>query len=245
MLLSTYLTRTRQLLQNPGAPTSLYSDSDLTTFINMARSQIAGEHGCVNTIATASLTQGTPTLNMSSITFSSSTGIGSVLAINQIWLSFGNINGFRLESRSWPYFSLYSYLSDPDTNFGQPNMYSDYGNGVNSVIYFSPIPDQPYSINLDVTCQTIDLVTDATVDAIPYPWSDCVPFLAAFYALLAAQSAARQADANRMYERYQVFAKRAQFMSDSNILREQFEREPEPTMFNQLGISPRQQQEQG
>jgi hypothetical protein len=43
-VLTAYLTDTRSLLQLPGTQsTSLYSDADLTRFINKARGQVAGE----------------------------------------------------------------------------------------------------------------------------------------------------------------------------------------------------------
>ena len=42
-MLTAYLNATAILLQNPVAPTSLYSTANLTTFINTARGQLAGE----------------------------------------------------------------------------------------------------------------------------------------------------------------------------------------------------------
>ena len=58
---------------------------------------------------------------------------------------------------------------------------------------------------IDIVGLPVDLVTDATPDAIPYPWVDAVPFLAAYYAYMAFQ---RQADANMFMERYREIMRR-------------------------------------
>ena len=52
-----------------------------------------------------------------------------------------------------------------------------------------------------------------TPEAIPYLWTDAVPFFAAYYALLSAQAGQRQGDADRMFARYQEFTNRARRFS--------------------------------
>jgi len=245
MLLSVYQARTRQLLQNPGAPVSLYSDADITTFVNIARSQIAGEQGCIPAIGTIDTVANQDTYDLGNITYSTASGIGDVLTINQIWNTYGGNSGYRIESRSWPYFSLYSHLNNPASQPGMPTMYAQFGKGINTVFYLDPTPDSIYTLSIDVTCNVADLVSDVSPDAISYPWTDCVSFLAAYYAMLSAQSAVRQADADRMYQRYMLFAKRAREMSDSNILRDQFEYESDLTLANKLGLNPRSQAQEG
>ena len=41
-MLDAYLTQTENLLQSPGSPQALYSTTNLTLWINTARSQLAG-----------------------------------------------------------------------------------------------------------------------------------------------------------------------------------------------------------
>ena len=59
-MLTAYLTRTRQLLQNPAATVALYADADLTAYINTARSELAGETECVRDYSTLAMAAGTP-----------------------------------------------------------------------------------------------------------------------------------------------------------------------------------------
>jgi len=44
-VLASYITQTQRLLQNPGAPISLYSTADITSYVNIARGQLAGLAG--------------------------------------------------------------------------------------------------------------------------------------------------------------------------------------------------------
>jgi hypothetical protein len=50
------------------------------------------------------------------------------------------------------------------------------------------------------------LASDATIEAIPYPWTEAVPFYAAWLALMTVQ---RQADADKMMVRYMELMSRA------------------------------------
>ena len=47
-MLTAYLLATRRLLQLPSAAsTTLYTDTDLTAYLNTARGQLAGESECI------------------------------------------------------------------------------------------------------------------------------------------------------------------------------------------------------
>ena len=64
----------------------------------------------------------------------------------------------------------------------------------------------------DCYCTPIVLVDDTTAEAIPYPWTDAVPYYAAYLAYLDAQ---RADDSDRMFKQYEMFMKRARNMSET------------------------------
>lgn len=234
-MLTSYLTRTTQLLQNPGAPTSLYSTSDLTEYVNLARGQLAGDGECIRVYATLPIVQGTQQYPFSAIDLGGASGVEGVLNVRTIWLGIGS-GQVWIRPRSFAWFGLYE-LNNPVPVQGPPTVWSQYAQGVNGSIFVSAVPDSTYTLTLDTLCYPIPLVSDATVEAIPYPWTDAVPFLAAYYALLSAQSAARQADADRMFARYEEYRNRGRKFSNPVVSPFLYPQAGDPTRANKLGVS--------
>ena len=233
-MLAAYETQTRRLLQNPAASTTLYIKSDIDAWINLARSQLAGEGECVRNYATLQLTAGTNKYNFTDIVLSApSNGVQGVFNIRQSLVGLGGGNVW-MHSRSFPWFTLYA-LNEIVPVTGLPKEWSQFGQGVTGSIFVYPTPDQDYVLSLDTVCYPIDLVDDTTAEAIPYPWTDCVPFFAAYYALLSAQ---RIQDAQAMFERYSMFMQRARQMSNPDVLPGNFMQTPDPTRANKLGVRP-------
>lgn len=236
-MLTSYLNATRRLLQNPPAPTSLYSDADLTSYINTARGQLAGESQSVRYMASLALTAAQQVYPFSSITFAGGTGIQGILHMRNIWIEVAG-GQLWIRPRSFEWFGLYELNAVVPTT-GQPLVWSQFGQGVTGSIYVSPIPDTGYTALVDCVCYPIPLVDDTTIEAIPYLWTDAVPYFAAYMALLSAQAVARQADAERMFNRYQEFVNRARRFATPDVLGSQYEQQPNPTRSNQLGLQKR------
>lgn len=234
MALTAYLTSTQRLLQNPPAPTTLYSTADLTAYINEGRGQLAGQAKCIQFEATLAVVANTQVYNFSSISLSGSTGIQGILDIRTIWAKVGS-GRVWMRPRSHKWFSLYE-LNTVVPPTGRPAVWSQYGQGVNGSIYLSPIPDQSYTLFCDCTCYPINLVDDTTAEAIPYQWTDAIQYYAAYKALLGAQSQARQADAQRMFQMFDEFVNRARAASTPEVLPRQYMQQPNPVRSNQLGL---------
>lgn len=236
MALAAYLTQTGRLLQNPGAPTPLYSPTDLTSYINTSRGQLAGDSETIRFLATITTVPGQRNYNFSSLNLgvSATNGIQGVLNVRRIMYGVGS--GQRwIRPRSWPWFDLYK-LNTPVPPSGAPTVWAQYAQGSTGSFYLDPIPDIPYSLQLDCVCYPIPLVTDGTVEAIPYIWTDAVPFFAAYYALLSSQTSARIGDAERMFGYYQTFVQRAREMSNPSVNRFLYEQAGDPTQASKLGI---------
>ncbi len=245
-MLASYLAATAKLLQNPAAPTPLYSAADLTIYVNTARGQLAGDSEAIRDESTLTLTANTRSYPYSAIVTAAATSIvQGVLNVRTAWVAIGVGGRIELNPRPFEWFSLYN-LNNPVPLTGIPLEWSQFKQGVAGSIYVDPLPDVGYTLLLDAVCRPVDLVDDSTPEAIPYPWTDAVPFFAAYYALLSSQNATRQADADRMMARYSEFTSRARRTSNASVLPMTYEQSGDPTESNKLGLgSPTQQPGQG
>jgi len=251
-VLTNYLNITSRLLQNPPAPTTLYTTADLTTYINLARGQLAGEARCIRLpLAPISLVLGQRAYNFSSINIGtpSVNGIQGVIHIRRLMYAVGQ--GYKwLEPRSSPWFDMY-YLNNPVPVPGAPIRWAQYGQGSSGVgsitgvgagtmasgtFLIDPIPDATYNLFCDVVCYPQALTADTDVEAIPYLWTDAVPYYAAYQALLSAQTSARMADAERYLNYYNMFVQRARTAATPDVNKYLYEQSPDPTMLNQMGL---------
>lgn len=218
-MLNAYLQQTQRLLANPTS--SLYNTSDLTFYINSARGQLAGEGECIRVIAPLSTTSGTRSYAFSSVVTAFATtqvsGIQGVLAVRMINLvsSGGTL---VLDSRPWEWINNY-YLSNPQPPGGPTRRWAQYGQGALGTIVVDPIPDQVYTLNLDTVCYPIALALDTDPEAIPYPWTDAVPYYAAYLAYYNAQ---RAQDAENMRMQYENFVQRARQITTPTVLPSNF-----------------------
>lgn len=207
-MLASYLAVTRLLLANPAAKTALYTDSDLTRYINLARQQMAAETECVRAYGSLAIVSPTAQYSMSAI----STGRAdatAVISVRQASLSTGSA-GLSIPMAARPFEWFNTYILQNQYNVARaPDTWTVFEQGQQGILFVNP-PDANYTLKLDTACLPIALVDDTTAEAIPYPWQDAVPYYAAFYAYMSSQ---RQSDADKAYQRYEEFANRARLGS--------------------------------
>ena len=246
-MLTNYLTQTRSLLQLPGTnSTSLYSDTDLTRWINIARGQIAGEGECIRVIGTISTVATQNSYSFSGINTGvpGTNGIEGVISIQSLSFNAGN-GQLWLTPRAWPWFSLYNQNNAVPSS-GAPTEWSQFSQGASPGVsgsinggsfYISPIPDDVYTLNATAICYPVPLVNDSTPEALPYFWTDAVPFFAAYFALLSAQTNARMADAAQMYKgHYEEFMDRARKQSNAGVNRWLYQQAGDPAQGPKMSI---------
>jgi hypothetical protein len=252
-VLSGYLTRTNQLLQYPVATPPLYATADLTSWINEARGQTAGEGECIRVMGTIATVIGQRAYNFSAINLGIPSLTGAQGAIHVRTLHYGVASGQkRVTSRNWEWFSLYC-LNNPIPVPSFPKTWSQYGQGsagIGSItnvgagtlssgsFYIDPPPDAIYTLYLDCVAYPIALAADTDVEAIPYLWTDAVPYYAAFLALDSSQSGQRRADAQRRFEQYQQFVARARQFANPDVLKWQYQQSKDPAMLAKYGLKP-------
>jgi hypothetical protein len=134
------------------------------------------------------LNQGQEVYPFSAINLSAYPGFGSVYMVKSLSVIYSN---YRY---SLPVYSFSTYQAmirqyAPTTIYQYtPTFAAQYGRGVNGSFYCYPLPSQSYQFELDCFCIPSDLLTDQDVEAIPQPWCDSIPFLAAYYAFLELQN---------------------------------------------------------
>ncbi len=245
-MLDTYLARTKRLLQNPSAPTSLYADADLKDYINQGRGQAAGEGECITNQATLALISGQRVYNFSSILLGSpDAGVSGVINVRQAAIVIGDGQQW-IRPRGYEWFFLYR-LNNIVPEQGIPTEWSVVGQGAapqagfqaaGGTIFVDPVPDDSYTMNIDTVCYPIPLVDDSTAEALPYLFTDAIPYFAAYLALMSAQTGSREAEAVRMFQKYQEFMNRARSFSTPSVLGSMYRQQPSPVRANQLGVMP-------
>lgn len=251
-MLDQYITRTQQLLQYPASnAAALYSQTDITNWINQARGWVAGDGECIRVAGTLTLTAGTRTYPFSAINLgtASSDGVQGTIKVEQAL--FVIASGYQaITVRSIPWFWRY-HLANPVPPSGQPKVWMQYGQGSapqpsaqlagsGGSIYFDPIPDQNYSILLDCVCYPYALASDSDPEALPYLFTDAVPYYAAYLALMSAQTNARIAYAGQLRDLYREYINNARRVGTPSVLAGQYVGSPDLTLPNKLGAAPAQ-----
>lgn len=206
MALNAYLAQVRSLLDDPGAVE--YTDGNLTIYINDARVQIAGASESIRAQVDFPLASGSREFAFTLAT-GLPTGVAGILSVRMARVSNFAGGWKRLEMRSWEYF--YSFrLCVAVSVQGFPTMAAQLNPGIGGTLWVDPVPDIDYTASLDAVGYPAALVTDATPELLPQPWTEAVQYYAAYLAYLNAQ---RRSDADAMFERYKLFEQRATQMT--------------------------------
>ena len=232
-MLFQYLERTQQLLSDLREVN--FNTYDLTNYVNIARGQLAGDSECIRVQGSLALTLGTRIYPFSSINVSGGpAGVAGVFNVRQSLFAVGT--GYQLmRGRGFEWFTLYK-LNNPVPGSGQPVEWSQYGQGVTGSLYIDPLPDASYALQLDASCYPVQLVDDTTAEAIPYPWTDAVPFFAAYWALQTVPMKEAQERSDTMMKMYQTFKNNARSYSNPSVNPGQWPQSSDPTLPNRLNI---------
>lgn len=230
MALFAYRQQTQRLLADTRTVRS--NPSDLDGYINQARGQLAGESECLRVYGSLALAADTQQYPFSAISLADApAGTEGVLSVRTA--SYAVASGAkRVMPRPWPWFNLY-ILCQPVPETGAPSVYAQYGQGAAGTLFFN-MPDQAYTLNLDTACYPAALAADTDPEAIPYPWTDAVPYYAAYLALLPADGDSAQ----RMLDLYGIFVQRARRAATPTVLSNNYEQTSDPTLANKLGSQP-------
>lgn len=201
MALNNYITKVQRLLHDPGV--QFYSTTDLTAYINEARSQIAVESESTRFLFIQNSVAGQEKYTFPTAV-SLSTGFKDVIQVKGIAIAWGGSLSTKpsVALIDWSMFQAqYRFYGTQFT--GNPVIASFYG----KTVYLWPIPSGIFQMEWDTVTNVIDLATDTDAEAIPYPYTDAVPFYAAYIALLNAQ---RPQEAQQMFQLFTQYMQRGQ-----------------------------------
>ncbi len=229
MALDSYLQRTMLLLSDPSF--ERFNDGDLTTYINMARGQLAGESECIRVLGTLAVDSTTQEYNFASINLGGfATSVVGALNVRQI--TYAVASGSKiLHSRPFPWFNSY-VLSQPVPTPSAPSVWSQFGQGALGTIFLNAL-DGPYTLSLDVVGYPVALAADTTPEAIPYQFTDAIPWFAAYFAAVTAQNADM---AEKFFGEYSKFVVRARRAATPGVLPGNFAQPEDPFIGNRLGL---------
>ena len=114
-------------------------------------------------------------------------GVNNITAVQSVAVSWGSWKPMMRNIAAWSQFQAYCRAWD----IGQqnyPTIWSQYGQGENGSIYLFPIPSILAQMDWDCYCTPIDLALDSDVEAIPHPFTEAIPFYAAYWAYMSAQN---------------------------------------------------------
>lgn len=126
--------------------------------------------------------QGQEVYNFADIDLSMNPGCAEVLAVRSVSVIYSNyryslpqysFSVYQSMIRQYPY--QYQYI---------PTFCSQFGQGASGSLYCYPLPSQTYQQEWDCTCIPSDLIDEQSVEAIPMPWQDAVPWYAAHLGML-------------------------------------------------------------
>ncbi len=147
------------------------------------------------------VTQGREVYKFSDIDLSLNPGCKSVFYIRSIAIIYANyryvlpvyaFSEYQSKIRQYPF--QYQYV---------PSFASQFGQGTAGSFYVYPLPSQTYQCEFDCLCLPQDLVSNYSVEAIPDPWTDAIPYMAASLGFAEIQ----QYNASRFYmDQYEKFA---------------------------------------
>ena len=144
-------------------------------------------------------------------------GVKSIVAVRNItviWTNFRyptfSVSFSRFQARYNPYTrGTFLYAPIIRTQFGQ---------GESGSIWFSPVPDQVYAMEWDCVGIPLDLEDDTTYEALPYPWTDAVPFYASWLALQEGADERSERIAQARFNNFRMMMRRARAFSQPSMM---------------------------
>lgn len=127
-------------------------------------------------------------------------GYGPIIAVRGVSLIYAN---YRYSIPIYDFSTYQAFIRQyPRQYFFVPTMGAQFGQGAAGSLFLYPIASQSYSMEWDCTFLPADLNTNLDPEAIPLPWTDAVPMLAAWYCFTELQNYNAAAYHLSIYEKF-------------------------------------------
>ena len=204
MASNAYIAQTRLFLNDLNG--QFYQTSDLLNYINSARSQVAAQSGSLLASVQKTLGSGLNSIPLTNIF--GTIGFGSALNVRSISLVSGATGALTLlEGRPWQWFQNYYGSGSPSASSGPPAVWAQLRQGTTGSVSFSPKADAPYLLSIEASFFPAALEGDGDPEALAYPWTDAIPYFAAYLAYLNAQRTENAMQMMQVYQKFMGFAR--------------------------------------
>ncbi len=190
---------------------SLYDKSTTISFTGggeTAAATATATVNCLNTVAAQEVYTFAAANTFAALT----SGVSSILFVESVAVSWGALKPVL---NQWNWNDLQARVRAYPIQSGQPAIWSQFGQGIGGSIYLQPVPTSILPMEWNCVCIPIALVDDNTAEAIPYPWTDCVPYFAAYLGMM---NARRPEEAKNMFAVYEQMMMRARAFSESSFV---------------------------
>jgi hypothetical protein len=118
-------------------------------------------------------------------------GISVIYANYRYSLPIYPFSEYQSKIRQYPF--QYTYV---------PTMASQHGQGTSGSFYVYPLPSQTYQYELDAFCIPSDLNTDLSVETLPGPWDEGVPYMTCMLGMMSIQNLNAAKFYKEMFDEY-------------------------------------------
>ena len=139
-------------------------------------------------------------------------GVASILFVESIAVSWGAL---KPTLDQWNWNDLQAYVRAYPIVSGQPAMFAQFGQGAGGSVYIQPEPTGALPMEWNCVCLPLDLAVDADAEAIPYPWTDAVPYFAAYLGFM---NSRRPEEAQNMFGIFEMTMKRSRAQSEPTFI---------------------------
>lgn len=188
-----------------------YDNSTTISFTGGGQSVAATATPVINVLNTANA-QEVYTFAAANAFAALTSGVSSILSVLSVSVSWGAL---KPTLNQWPWADLQAYIRSYPVVSGQPAIWAQYAQGEIGSIYLRPVPTSALPMDWDCICTPVDLVDDTTAEAIPYPWTDSVPYFSAYLAFM---NARRPEEAKNMFSIYNEMMGEARTVSESMFI---------------------------
>jgi hypothetical protein len=128
----------------------------------------------------AQVVQGQEQYNFSDFDLSTFPGVAEIYYVRSASILYAN---YRYSLPCYAFTVYQAYVRQYPFQYQYvPTFFSQFGQGASGSLFFYPYPSQNYQVELDCCCIPSELIDDQSVEAIPQPWQDAVPYFAAKFA---------------------------------------------------------------
>lgn len=237
MTLFAYQQRTQLLLND--LRQQIFNLADLKTYVNLARTQVAGETECCRSLGGLTLTPDVMAYDFTSISVDDPAYAGVINVRSVSWQNLAPDNllaAITVHTRPFEWFQYFE-LSNPVATSGPPRLWAQFKQAFGGSIYVNS-PDDAYVLRLDTVCLPINLDDDTTAEGIPILWRSAVPYYAAYQAFLGNM---QEQEAEKMFSQYARILEFGRRAANPSQLPGLYLQSKDPTLGNKLGVAPPRQ----